>query len=267
MKVYAVSDLHIDYQANADWIWRLSDKTYRNDILIVAGDISHSVSLIEWCFKQLVGRFRSVHYVPGNHDLWVLRDRAGKTSLDKYWEIREVAADCGIWMESRRYDGFSVVPLLGWYDYSFGLPSDEFKTTWMDFRACRWVGDLTPQEVTALFLGMNEGPLEGTDKLVISFSHFLPRIDLMPSYIPQVHQSIYPVLGTKLLDSQIRQANAKVHVYGHSHVNRWLEADGVQYINNAFGYPSEARFTAKSLLVVHDTDDGRCPSQRVRKVV
>lgn len=263
VKVYAISDIHIDYPLNADWISRLSDKDYGDDILIVAGDISDSIERTEWCFKELADRFRRVHYVPGNHDLWVHRDRPGKTSLDKFWEIKEVAADCGVRTEIGQYDGFSLVPLLGWYDYSFGVPSDDLKTMWMDFRACRWIGGLTPPEITTLFLGMNERAPKHADGLVISFSHFLPRIDLMPGYIPRAHQSVYPVLGTARLDDQIRQAKASIHVYGHSHVNRRLEIDGVQYINNALGYPSEAHFAARQLIIVHDTDGAGRKAARV----
>ena len=34
--------------------------------------------------------------------------------------------------------GVQFAPLLGWYDYSFGEPSEALRDMWMDFRACRW---------------------------------------------------------------------------------------------------------------------------------
>jgi hypothetical protein len=43
-----------------------------------------------------------------------------------------------------------------------------------------------------------------------------------------------------------------MHVYGHSHINRRVEIDGVSYINNAFGYPSETAITSKRLLCIHE---------------
>ena len=86
---------------------------------------------------------------------------------------------------------------------------------------------------------------------VISFSHFLPRIDLMPSYIPKKHRILYPVLGSTIIEDQVRQLAPTIHVYGHSHVNRDIEIDGIQYINNAFGYPKETRIAAKELLCIY----------------
>ena len=53
-----------------------------------------------------------------------------------------------------------------------------------------------------------------TNRIVITFSHFLPRIDLMPSFIS--HKHMFPVLRTALLDKQIRKLLSTLHVYGHS---------------------------------------------------
>jgi predicted phosphodiesterase len=53
------------------------------------------------------------------------------------------------------------------------------------------------------------------------------------------------------LDTQLRQLGSTLHIYGHSHVNRRIDIDGITYINNAFGYPQETRITAKQLLCIH----------------
>ncbi|MEW8406943.1 MAG: hypothetical protein AB2688_19615, partial [Candidatus Thiodiazotropha taylori] len=84
----------------------------------------------------------------------------------------------------------------------------------------------------------------------ITFSHFLPRIDVMPNFIPHRFRDIYPVLGSPHLDTQIRALNSEIHIYGHSHVNRAVKIKGVRYINNAFGYPSETRIAAKRLMEI-----------------
>jgi hypothetical protein len=54
-----------------------------------------------------------------------------------------------------------------------------------------------------------------------------------------------------VLEKQLRQLGSCIHVYGHSHVNRHVIIDEVTYINNAFGYPAEAHFTARRLVHVH----------------
>jgi hypothetical protein len=52
----------------------LSFEDYREDILILAGDITDKLYLFEWCFRDLTVKFKKVLFVPGNHELWVVRD-------------------------------------------------------------------------------------------------------------------------------------------------------------------------------------------------
>jgi hypothetical protein len=105
-------------------------------------------------------------------------------------------------------------------------------------------------DVAAHFLRLNRQPAWHGGTL-ISFSHFLPRIDLMPNYIPRAQRWLYPVLGSVTLEHQLRAMKSTIHVYGHSHVNRRVEIDSVTYINNAFGYPGETRIAAKQLRCVY----------------
>ena len=46
MRVFATSDLHTDYKENFRWLAELSDTEYRDDALIVAGDISDRLEVI-----------------------------------------------------------------------------------------------------------------------------------------------------------------------------------------------------------------------------
>lgn len=84
MKGFALSGLHTDYQANARWLSGLPAADDTGDVLIVAGDVSDSLLLLARSLEALAQRFRQVLHVPGNHDLWVIRDRGDRTSLDKF---------------------------------------------------------------------------------------------------------------------------------------------------------------------------------------
>jgi predicted phosphodiesterase len=251
MRVFTVSDIHVDFDANATWIAGLSTQDYRDDLLILAGDVSGSLRLLEGCLVALANRFRTVFYVPGNHDLWLTRDDEHKTSLDKFEEVRVIVENCGVRGTALHDDKLSIVPLLGWYDYSFGKPCSELNEMWMDFRTCKWPQSMGMREVTSYFVAMNQPLSRPASNTVISFSHFLPRIDVMPHYISERNRILYPVLGTNLLEQQIRQIRPDIHVYGHSHVNRHIKIDGITYINNAFGYPRETRIAAKRLLCIY----------------
>lgn len=253
MRVFAVSDIHVDYEVNARWIENLSITEYQNDVLILAGDVSDSLSLLERCFNTLARRFMKVLFVPGNHDLWVIRAEPSLTSLQKLATVRTLAQNCGVSMSTFQRNHLTIVPLMSWYDYSFGLPTDELMQMWMDYRACRWPEGFGVEEITTHFLEMNTCERRAAHETIISFSHFLPRIEVMPVYIPARARALYPVLGTRRLDQQIRQLGSAIHVYGHSHVNRKVTIDGVLYVNNAFAYPQETRIAAKTLLCIYET--------------
>lgn len=252
MRIFTVSDLHVDYRENARWVSGISRTEFTNDLLILAGDISDSIERIERTITEMSERFKKVLYVPGNHDLWVLRSKNVANSFDKFQKVREAVEQAGASLEPFHGRTTTIVPLLGWYDYSFGEPSEELRRRWMDYRACRWPDDKAERDVTEHFTAMNEPIAAPSKPVVISFSHFMPRIDLMPSFVSERGRFLFPILGTHLLEEQIRRVGSSIHIYGHSHVNRRVVRDGVVYINNAYGYPSEGRITAKKLLCVHE---------------
>jgi predicted phosphodiesterase len=252
VRVFALSDIHIDYDTNAKWVANLSVAEYRDDALILAGDVTDSRRLLDWCLSALAKRFRKVLFTPGNHELWVIREDREMNSLQKFDEVRAVVESSGASMQAFRERGVEIIPLLAWYDYSFGEPSEELRSMWMDYRACRWPSGYTEEDVAAHFAAFNDKHVGVAGATVITYSHFLPRIDLMPEFIPYTHKLLYPILGSTRLESQLRMLNSSIHVYGHSHVNRQVKIDGVTYINNAFGYPSETLGTSKSLTLIHE---------------
>ena len=251
MRVFALSDIHVDFDVNARWVSALSSSDYQQDVLILAGDVSDSIERFEQCLSAFARRFKKVFFVPGNHDLWVIRDPQPMNSLDKFDLIKAVVARCGASTEAELINGVAFIPLLGWYDGSFGLPDTQLRETWMDFRACRWPQGWNDSMITEHFVGMNDWRHVGEGVVTISFSHFLPRIDVMPWFIPPDKRRIYPVLGTSRLERLVRDIRPDIHVYGHSHVNRDIVIDGINYINNAFAYPYEERIAAKALRCIY----------------
>ena len=137
MKVFTVSDIHIDYSQNLQWLLSLSQTDYCDDILILAGDISDKTELIEQCFKQVSNCFKQVLYVPGNHDLWVSK-KQNITSIEKFYTLQNMANEYGVSTSPYHCEGLTIIPLLGWYDFSFGPASEYLQERWMDFYACKW---------------------------------------------------------------------------------------------------------------------------------
>jgi Calcineurin-like phosphoesterase len=238
----------VDHTENTRWVSQLSTWDYRQDALICAGDISHELNHVAGALNALRKRFRVVVYVPGNHELWVRPDNR-KDSLRKFATVQQLASDCGIHVGPLHLDKVSLVPVLAWYDYSFGTPSEELLEHWADYQMCSWPKTFDQARITRHFLEVNVPFTPQADRQVITFSHFVPRSDLLPASGDAVNL-LRPVLGSNAIDAYIRKLHSSVHIYGHYHVNRRTHRDGVLYINNALGYPSEHKISAKRMVCV-----------------
>lgn len=251
MRVFALSDLHADYPENFQWILELSNVDYQQDVLVLAGDVTDDLQVLAQVFQALRSKFREVMFVPGNHELWVQNDVVD-CSLEKFALIGQLCAVEGIRQTAYVYGDVSIVPLYSWYDFSFGEPDRHLRRAWRDFRACAWPADLPDSAaVNRHFLAMNTPVLNTRNTTLISFSHFLPRIDVMPERIPLQRRRVYPVLGSVDLGLQVKELQADIHIYGHSHVNQSIELENIRYVNNAFAYPNEQRIARKQLHCVY----------------
>lgn len=245
LRIFGTSDLHLDYEENRRWLSQLSEQDYRDDLLLVAGDVAHHLKLLHACLNELRRRFREVAFIPGNHEMWV--DGAAGGSFEKAAAVEAVADQVGVHTRPFAVEGIRVLPLWAWYDFSFGEPTRPLLAAWADFVRCRWPAAFDAADVTRQFLDRNEPHLGPSDLPVVSLSHFLPRIDLVPPFVPAQFGFLKPVYGTSALDEQIRRAGSRLHVCGHCHVNHTLHDGGVRYVNCAFGYPHEKRIGAHAL--------------------
>lgn len=267
MRLFAVSDLHVDYEPNVAWIDGLSRADYQNDVLIVAGDMSHRQELLVDSLAKLKDRFAHVLFVPGNHDIWVSRQDP-EHSLTRHDRLLQAVATADVLTRPLLLPELRIIPLLSWYDFSFGQPVRKLQLAWMDFHRCRWPEGWRQAEITASFLARNPQPaaLGSADNLgpLVTFSHFMPRADLLPAVAVKHFGWLLPVLGGWAIDQALRGYRGSAdhythhHVYGHSHVNVDRIIDGVRYLNNARGYPNEPRYDQRRLREIdfrQPTDD------------
>lgn len=269
MRVFAWSDLHADYAENWQILERLSATDYRDDALLLAGDVCHDLGIFEQVLTLLGEKFAEVFFVPGNHDLWVRRG-AGDSAA-KLGQLDRLARSLGIKTTAAKLaTGPSevwVVPLLSWYalpeegDASLFVAAegpDVGLAGWADRTRVRWP---TGRSMSLDLLRRNEEawPRIEPQATVLSFSHFLPRRELMRSRSMPTSKSrpsgkpffnFSRVAGSRDLDHQLRTLGSSVHVYGHQHRNRDRRIDGVRYIAHSLGYPRErsAGYLAENCL-------------------
>lgn len=245
MRIFAISDLHTDFKENWLLVEQLPKSLYQNDVLIVAGDIADGNEIIKRTLSLLRSRFNMVFYTPGNHEMWVRNRGDGFDSIDKLNAILSLCDSLDVQTSPAPAGKFWIVPLFSWYDLEFASGDtdnqsddiDDQLEGWADFHFCKW-----PQEVQRLseyFMNLNLPNIKRYDGPVISFSHFLPRIELLPAKEHLIFKGLPKVGGSRLLEKQIRELQSVAHVFGHSHINRDCVIDGVRYLQNALRYPRE----------------------------
>lgn len=253
MKLYAISDLHLDHKANLDAMYALPDE-YRDDWLILAGDISNKVDLLKRCFDVFQYRFAKVFWVPGNHELYSFAKYDQYQGMDKYFHLIELCRKFGVVNPEDDYEVFdyqgqtwSVVPTFLLYDYSFRpdhiphekaidwaihtgiycndekyLKHDPFnsKTDW-----CHQRLEYTQQRLDNL-------PPE--HKLIL-VNHFPLKYSLIRLIAIPMSFSIW--CGTKQTEDWHQRYNIKVVVTGHLHMRATDYIDGVRFEEVSLGYP------------------------------
>lgn len=272
-----MSDLHTDSSENLKFIEEIDPVAHRKDALLVAGDVSDSVDVVRHTLRALRAKFAAVFYVAGNHDLWVVRRTSpkGVDSLEKLQQLDEMCNQEGIETRPCRYaspapgaGGIWIVPLLSWHCAAFDT-EPEIDDRWegipaatdicSDYHLCKWPAPLNHMDdsVAAHLDKMNDqriaesgqaeqgrlralfnGHRQAND-IVISFSHFLPRIELLPEkrylYVPTLAKFV----GSTWLGRRVEQLRPDVHVFGHTHFGWDQELGGIRYVSPPMGMPRE----------------------------
>ncbi len=265
-RLFAWSDLHVDYPDNFKLIAGLSDSDFRDDTVLIAGDVSSEPERLLDCLHHLKRKFRDVAFVPGNHDLWISNGHP-VDSLEKLHELQAACRADGIRVESFetaiRGQNIRIIPLLSWYlrpeegdgslflekpgeDPTLEMWADNYRTKWPEMP-----DGMTPAE-HLLSLSDPADLSAGDPCQVITFSHFLPRVELVfqdwerfqsagasPGKDALPEFNFTRVAGCRQLDEALRGCGSTMHVYGHQHRNRDRVIEGVRYVSHCLGYPRE----------------------------
>lgn len=249
VRIWACSDVHYDHAGAPEWAENLSDTAYQRDCLVLAGDIADTLYGVKLCLQAFRKKFRRVFYVPGNHDLWIRPglndDEVAKfpDSIAKFVAMHALCDEIGCEMTPAEVcAGVFVVPTYGWYSPTYDHHDPKPGSVRFD-KYAKWPVD--HNEAWKIFHAWNEPriallhkepyakPKSKKQRDLVTFGHFLPRKEL--PYPGQIHE-FAKCAGLAELDTQIRALGAKLHVFGHTHMNTWHTLDGVGYVQNAIGY-------------------------------
>mmetsp|Transcript_2239 Transcript_2239/g.6137 ORF Transcript_2239/g.6137 Transcript_2239/m.6137 type:complete len:363 (+) Transcript_2239:43-1131(+) len=269
VRVLAVSDLHVDHPSNLEWVVKLSDTEYQDDVIIVAGDVTHKLSLLEETLAILQAKFADVFFTPGNHDLWLdssssAPSTSSSSSFGKLDDVLSLCARMGVQTTAKKMEiegtHVWIVPIFSWYHASWDREADwpdalPPRKVIADFRACKWPDHLSPHDdsLAREFDKLNDpelGNLETVldlerdsafekNPLVISFSHFVPRSELIPEKSKLFYKNLPKAVGSDYLERRIEELKSDVHVFGHTHFSWDCYIGGTRYVQWPLAYPKE----------------------------
>lgn len=254
MKLYAISDLHLMRQANRAALLNLAP--HPRDWLIVAGDVSESIEQFTAAMTLLAERFARVIWTPGNHDLWTLpNDPTGLRGLARYNRLVAICRELGVSTPDDPYpvwDGPGapavVAPIFTLYDYSF-RPDEVAEET-----AVAWAQESGVLCVDELALHPDPFPSRAV-WCTVRCRYTEKRLEEVAAHGPLILANHYPLrrdmahlrriprfsiwCGTRRTEDWHTRFPVTAVVYGHLHIRRSHQRDGVQFDEVSLGYPGQ----------------------------
>lgn len=251
MKLYAISDLHLDFKINHDAVSAISE--YPQDWLILAGDICTSFEDFQFALNLLSDRFSRLLWVPGNHDLWSGIGGIQERGEEKYEKLVSICHEFDVITPEDPYPIWAgeggihyIVPLFLLYDYSFrpdhiscGEAVDWAKESGI---VCTDEYLLDPAPKPSLSAWCHARCKNAATRLgeisdcipSILINHFPLRSDL--ARLPRAPRfSIW--CGTRITESWHLRYKASVVISGHLHIRGTSYRDAVRFEEVSLGYP------------------------------
>ncbi|MDK1476367.1 metallophosphoesterase [Streptomyces sp. 549] len=258
MSLVAISDLHVRYAENRDIVEGLRPES-DDDWLVVAGDVAENFDDVVWALGTLNDRFAKVIWTPGNHELWTPpNDPVQLRGEERYLHLAKTLRQLGVVTPEDPYPVWQgpggpavIAPLFVLYDYTFrpgGTYSKEGALA-----VAHEAGVVATDEY---FLHPDPYPSRDAwcrERLAYTRS----RLDRLDPALPTVLVNHFPLVreptrvlhypefalwcGTEATADWHVRYRATAVVYGHLHIPRTIECDGVPHREVSLGYPREWR--------------------------
>ncbi len=251
MKLYALADLHLRYEATREALRNL--RPHPGDWLIVAGDVGESEEHLRFALDLLTRRFSRLLWVPGNHDLWTMPNRPEPRGQAKYERMVAICREYGVLTPEDPYVSWPgeggpaiLAPTFVLYDYTFRPDSIPVG------QAVEWAAeenlvcsdevllhpdpfatrpDWCHERIRLTEPRLAEAALRAP---LVIINHFPLRQDL--AFLPRIPRfSIW--CGTRLTEDWHLRFRARAVVYGHLHIRATHRRDGVRFEEVSLGYP------------------------------
>jgi len=276
MTFFAISDVHVEKPENMRWLEALP--VFQRATVLVAGDLGVSLHQVDRALRLFKEKFDHVFYCYGNHETWAKVSIKADEQIAQYSDsfekldaLRKLCDELGVITTPQLIEGVWVVPVLGWYHADWDQepplqapagkfldrdppPPERFAT---DTHACKWGSfENGTLELAKALDRQNDrwgvwplpaeleqnltAPRGSRRQPVISFSHFLPRNELMPEKRFLFQPNLAKLVGSEYIRRRVDALQPDLHVFGHSHFPWDMTLDdGVRYRSWPLGSPEE----------------------------
>ncbi|HZN17561.1 MAG TPA: metallophosphoesterase [Micromonosporaceae bacterium] len=255
-RLLAISDVHVAYPENRQIVQELRPQS-EADWLLVAGDVGELFEDVEWALTLLRDRFSTVVWTPGNHELWTHpSDPVTLRGQARYDALVEMCRRIGVLTPEDPYPVWTgpggpvlIAPLFLLYDYTFrpdGVTTKEqaLAVAYDEGIVCRDEMVLHPDPWPTRE-DWCRARVAATERRLASRPAQLPTV--LVNHYPLVREPTlvlrYPIFaqwcGTTLTADWHLRYNATAVVYGHLHIPRTIQVDGVPFEEVSLGYPRE----------------------------
>jgi 3',5'-cyclic AMP phosphodiesterase CpdA len=255
-RLLAVSDLHVWYPENRAAVQALRPGS-DGDWLLVAGDVAELADDVEWALGVLAGRFATVIWVPGNHELWTHpRDPVQLRGADRYEYLVQVCRRLRVLTPEDPYPVWTgaggpvtIAPLFLLYDYTFRPAGADTKEAGLELAYRRGVVGTDERVLHPDPYPSREAwcqaRVAATEQRLAGRDDGLPTV--LVNHFPLTREPTailrYPEFaqwcGTTATAGWHLRFGAAAVVYGHLHIPRTTWQDGVRFEEVSLGYPRE----------------------------
>ena len=255
--LYAISDLHVGYPENHEYVDKLEPDS-AEDWLIVGGDVAERFLDVAWALHALRSRYAKVIWVPGNHELWTHKsDQVRSRGEQRYQQLVDLCRKLDVLTPEDPYEVWhgpggqrtAIAPLFVLYDYSFRPPGATTKEQGLAVAAD--AGVMASDEVL-----LHPDPYPSREAWCAARVALTERrLAERPGGLPTVLVNHFPLTrtptrvlrypefaqwcGTTRTADWHTRFDARAVVYGHLHIPRTTQEDGVRFEEVSLGYPRE----------------------------
>lgn len=239
-----ISDLHVLPQDNFSWENRPTSL-----VAIVVGDVSKDRPTVVKCLKEISTRYRQTFYVDGNtehrNNLENVKDSI--ESLDQ--ELSDLENFVYLHNKVVISNGIAILGTNGWWDYGFSGESDldaSFDFVMNSYGITRDAATnllaLALQDLAYLCRSVEKLQRHRDVNQIIVVTHTLPRVELVqhdPGIAGTLKINQMGNAGMRAVLDVDTEKKITHWLFGHYHGRVDQAFDGIRYVNNPRGRPSD----------------------------